>query len=227
MEQAEQVEKLEAIALSKKDMKLSTLAGLLIGLLAMPILKAAKPVLYEMLFLAIVPFFLIATPLGIALAFRISQKIRIVWQLSKFIVTGALNTIVDLGALAFLTFLFKQYFQIDSKDSLLALGTAAITFYSLYKGISFILANINSYYWNKYWTFQKVNEKTVKELAQFFTVSILGFIINVVVASYVFGSIIPFVGLNSDQWGLIGAAFGSIAGLAWNFVGYKIWVFKK
>lgn len=222
-----QIENQESQKISKRDIQFSALAGLLIGLLLMPILKAANPVLYEMLFLAVVPVFLVATPLGIAIAFRIGTKIRVIWQLAKFIVTGVLNTVVDLGALALITFLFKNYLNINSKDSLLALGAATITFYSLYKGFSFILANINSYYWNKYWTFQKTSEKTAKELTQFFTVSIIGLAINIVTASYVFGSIHALAGLNSDQWGLIGAAFGSIAGLAWNFIGYKIWVFKK
>lgn len=211
----------------KRDIKLSAIAGLFMGLLAMPILRAAKPVLYEMLFLSIVPFFVIATPLGIAIAFRISTKIKIVWQLAKFIVIGGLNTVVDLGVLAFLTFFFKNYFQISSTETIFSLGTAVITFYSIYKGASFIIANINSYYWNKYWTFDVNNKKTTKEVTQFFIVSIIGFVINILTASYVFGSINAFAGLNSDQWGLIGAIFGSIAGLVWNFVGYKLWVFKK
>ncbi len=58
-------------------------------------------------------------------------------------------------------------------------------------------------------------------------VSIVGFLINVIIASYVFKSISPVGGLNLDQWGIIGAAIGSIAGLAWNFVGYKFIVFKE
>jgi putative flippase GtrA len=62
---------------------------------------------------------------------------------------------------------------------------------------------------------------------QFFVVSLIGFVINVAMASYVFKSVGPLAGLNSDQWGLIGAAAGSVAGLAWNFIGYKFVVFKK
>ncbi|MFA6183469.1 MAG: GtrA family protein [Parcubacteria group bacterium] len=217
----------ESINLSRKDLKFSFLAGLLIGLLAMPVIRAAKPALYESVFYTIVPFFLIATPLGAVIAFRISQKISIVWQIAKFGVIGILNTVVDIGFLSFLTFAVKNYFNISSTDTLLAGGVITITFYSLYKGLSFVVANINSYYWNKYWTFEENIKKSSSEIIQFFTVSILGFIINITTASYVFGSIDPFGGLNPDQWGLIGAAVGSIAGLLWNFIGYKLWVFKK
>lgn len=212
--------------LSHKDLKFSFLAGLLIGILSMPVIKAAKPGLYESIFFTIAPFFFIATPLGVVIAHKISQKIAIVWQIAKFGVIGVLNTVVDLGFLSLLTFLMKSYFDINSKDALFA-GAGAITFYSLYKGFSFVIANINSYYWNKYWTFEENIKKSSSEIIQFFIVSILGFVINIVTASYVFGSINPFGGLNPDQWGLIGAAVGSIAGLLWNFVGYKLWVFKK
>jgi len=207
----------------RRDFKFSITAGFFIGLLSMPVIKAAKPTLYESIFYTIIPFFTIATPLGVIIAFKISKKISIVWQLAKFIVIGVLNTVVDLGFLSLLTFMMKSYFDIDSKDAFL-LG---VTFYSLYKGLSFIVANVNSYYWNKYWTFQGNDKKTSSEIIQFFIVSLIGFFINIATASYVFGSINPIGGLNSDQWGLIGAAVGSIAGLLWNFVGYKLWVFKK
>jgi len=211
----------------RRDFKFSLGAGFLIGLLAMPVIKAAKPTLYESVFYTIIPFFTIATPLGAVIAFRISQKIQIIWQLAKFIIIGVLNTVVDLGFMSFLVFSAKSYFDINSTDTLLAIGASAVTFYSLYKGLSFVVANVNSYYWNKYWTFQGNDKKTSSEILQFFTVSIFGFFINIATASYVFGSIQPLGGLNPDQWGLIGAAIGSIAGLLWNFVGYKLWVFKK
>lgn len=218
----------ENAKISAKDLKFSVLAGFLIGLLAMPVVKAAKPTLYEAVFFTIVPFFLIATPLGTVIAFRMGQRIKIIWQIAKFGVIGVLNTVVDLGVLSFLTFALKNYFNLSSTDTLFMLGASTITFYSLYKGFSFIVANVNSYYWNKYWTFEEgTNKKTSAELTQFFVVSIIGFIINLVTASYVFGSIQPLTGFDSAQWGLIGAAVGSIAGLLWNFVGYKLWVFKK
>jgi putative flippase GtrA len=211
----------------RRDFKFSLGAGFLIGLLAMPVIRAAKPTLYESVFYTIIPFFTIATPLGAVIAFRISQKISVIWQLAKFVIIGVLNTVVDLGFMSFLTFLVKSYFNISAPDTFLAFGATTITFYSLYKGASFIVANVNSYFWNKYWTFEGNSKKTSSEILQFFIVSIFGFIINIATASYVFGSIQPMAGLNPDQWGLIGAAIGSIAGLLWNFVGYKLWVFKK
>jgi putative flippase GtrA len=214
--------------MSKRDCYLGTLAGFLIGIFILPILKAAKPEFYSSkIALSLIIFFTIAVPLGLLIAYYIAKKIPLVWQLAKFVVTGGFNFLLDLGVLTILTFVFRDYFFIQAKETILSLGFIVITFYSIYKAFSFIVANINSYYWNKYWTFEKKsNEKSSKEFFQFFTVSIIGFLVNVFVASFVFKSINP-IGITSDQWGLIGAAFGSIAGLAWNFIGYKFIVFKK
>lgn len=219
------LEKTSIEPMSKKDYCLSFLAGFLIGLLFLPVLKAAKPDLYTKAKFFIIPFFFLATPFGLAIAHIIGRKIAVIWQLGKFGVTGVLNVLVDLGVLSLITFAFRNYFHIDSKD-VVFLSLPFFTFYSIYKSISFIIANINSYFWNKYWTFNKAGSAST-EFIQFFTVSIVGFIVNVLAASLVFRIFASSIGLSADQAGLIGAAAGSIAGLAWNFIGYKFIVFKK
>lgn len=214
--------------MDSRDYYFGAAAGLLIGLLFLPVLKAAKPDFFSVKIAAVlVPFFTIATPIGLLVAHFIGRKIFLAWQFAKFVVTGGLNALVDLGVLSILVFFFRSSFGVDAKRTALSLGFA-ITFYSIYKATSFIIANINSYFWNKYWTFEKKStDKAGVEFFQFFIVSVVGFLVNVIVASFVFKSIPAAAGLNSDQWGLIGAAAGSIAGLAWNFIGYKFWVFKK
>ncbi len=175
--------------------------------------------------MAIVPFFLLATPLGLRIAFLIGKKFAIIYQIAKFAIIGVANVLVDLGILSLLTILFSLQFKIQSTDALIA----TITFYSLFKSISFIIANINSYLWNKHWTFDQGKKKQTKsEFVQFFAVSLVGFLINVFVASVVFKIVLgSLTSLNPGQLGLLGAAAGSIVGLAWNFIGYKLWVFKK
>ncbi|MFA5961813.1 MAG: GtrA family protein [Parcubacteria group bacterium] len=213
---------MEEIQMTKKDVLFATGAGLLIGLLLLPTLAAAKPDLYAKISLWIVPLFLIATPFGLTIAYYISKKIAVIWQIAKFGVTGVLNVLVDMGVLSLLIAFFRNSFQISANDAVFSV----LTFYSAYKAISFIVANINSYAWNKYWTFNQTGEKK-SEFMQFFLVSIVGFIINVAVASLVFHLGNPSGALAQGQWGLIGAAMGSIVGLVWNFVGYKFIVFKK
>lgn len=213
------------IRITKLDYQFAVAAGLLIGLLLLPVLQTASPTIFAKFALAIVPFFLLATPLGLRIAFFIGQKIAIVYQIAKFGVIGVSNVLVDLGVLSLVTIIFSSQFHVESKDILI--GT--VTFYSIYKAISFIVANINSYFWNKNWTFNQGKKKQTKsEFVQFFAVSIVGFLINVFVASFVFKTILgSMTSFNPGQLGLIGAAAGSIVGLAWNFIGYKLWVFKK
>jgi putative flippase GtrA len=219
------MENVTGIRITQRDYKFAIAAGLLIGLLLLPVLKTASPNIYAKFWLAIVPFFLLATPLGLRIAFFIGQKVAIVYQIAKFGLIGVLNTLVDLGVLALVTIIFSSYFKIESTKILIGV----ITFYSLYKAISFIVANISSYFWNKYWTFDQGTKKQTKsEFIQFFAVSIVGFLLNVFVASIVFKLILgSLTSLTPGQLGLLGAAAGSIAGLAWNFIGYKLWVFKK
>lgn len=216
---------MEEIRMTKKDVVFASGAGLLIGLLLLPVLKTAKPDLYEKLSLWIVPFFLIATPFGLTVAYYISKKIAVIWQIGKFGVTGVLNVLVDMGVLSLLIAFFRNSFQINATDAVF-MGLGFLTFYSLYKATSFVVANINSYLWNKYWTFNQSGENKTNFI-QFFLVSVFGFIINVAVASLVFYLANPTGDLKQGQWGLIGAAMGSIVGLVWNFVGYKFIVFKK
>lgn len=213
------------IRITKRDYEFAVGAGLLIGLLLLPVLRTASPELFSKFAIAIVPFFLLATPIGLRIAFYMGQKVAIIYQIAKFGLIGVLNTLVDLGVLAATTLFFSSVLQIKSTDILIGV----VTFYSLYKAISFIVANISSYFWNKYWTFDQGTKKQTKsEFLQFFAVSVIGFLINVFVASVVFKMILGSLSqMNSGQLGLLGAAAGSIAGLAWNFIGYKLWVFKK
>jgi len=229
MEQSPLSPALAGTLVTKKDYTFGVVAGLLIGALFLPVLKTAKPQLFDMLFWVIIPGFALIVPIGLRIAAYLSQRLPIIWQMAKFIVIGVLNTFVDLGILSLLVFIFRNVWDISAEDIFLTLPLIGIlSFYSFYKAISFVVANMNSYYWNKHWTFEQgAVQKTKAEFVQFFAVSIVGFLLNVTIASLVFKNVHPIGGLNSDQWGLIGALCGTIAGLAWNFIGYKLWVFKK
>ncbi len=213
---------------SRKDYFFGTVAGFLIGLLLIPILKTTNPDIFEQLKYILVPVFMILVPIGLIIASWISQKISIISQLAKFLVIGVLNTLVDLGVLAFLFSLASLSGAAIASNDILFTFLVPITFFILYKSISFIIANINSYFWNKHWTFGTDNhKKTSAEFTQFFLVSLVGFAINIIASSLVFYFFHEIGGLTVDQWGLIGGAVGSISGLAWNFIGYKFIVFKE
>lgn len=208
--------------MSKKDYQLGIIAGLLIGILVLPVLKTVQPSIFERFAFFIPPFFLIATPLGLAIFYLIGQKIAVLWQIGKFGVVGVLNTLVDWGVLTLLILIFKNNSGIEAKDILIA----GITFYSFYKSVSFVAGNINSYFWNKFWTFSANTGKDAKiEWLQFFIISVIGFALNVAISSYVFS--LSLFSLNSGQRAMFGAAVGTVVILAWNFLGFKYIVFKS
>jgi putative flippase GtrA len=140
----------------------------------------------------------------------------IVMQGGKFVLVGGLNTLIDLGVLNLLMFATK---------------IASGPWYSGFKGISFIAAVINSYLLNKFWTFKsKDSTNTGKEFIQFLVVSVLGFAINVGVATFVVNVISPklaYSGVSEVIWANIGAVAATFCAMIWNFIGYKFIVFKK
>jgi putative flippase GtrA len=145
-------------------------------------------------------------------------------QIARFIVVGVINTGVDLVILNILIAVTHR-------------GENGI-YFSVFKTIAFLFALTNSYLMNKYWTFvgDAAKGKNLIEASQFILVSLVGLVINVLVASAVVNYIPPFwlireiwtgAANHPQLWPSVGALCGTAIGLAWNFIGYKTFVFKK
>src|SRR3989344_2874250 len=131
-------------------------------------------------------------------------SLLIVRQAVKFILVGILNTFVDLGVLNLLIF---------------TTGIASGFGYSVFKGVSFTVAVVNSYILNKFWTF-----KTTGSFGKFFIVSLIGFGVNVGVASVVVNIIrnqLLSFGVSEKIWANVGAIAATFCAMIWNFIGYK------
>ncbi len=97
--------------------------------------------------------------------------------------------------------------------------------YISFKAISFLVAVINSYYFNKYWVFHsQTNSKS--KFSYFFIVSLVGFFLNVAVASIIYNILVSTYPTHIQIIANIGASMGTFIVLIWNFVGYKFLVFK-
>lgn len=199
-----------------RDFYWGALAGFITGILLIPILRN---------FDLSIRFGFFIIPISIALLFGVGMFIGrflgrwLPWmfQLAKFAATGFMNAAIDFGILNLLIYL-----------SGISVGFGYIVF----KSASFLVANVNSYVWNRLWTFKKEGAEIIphnlrREYAQFFIVSMVGIIINVGAATLVVNGISPRFGVSSTAWANIGAAAGSATGLLWNFVGYKFIVFKS
>lgn len=204
--------------MKKSDIVLGLIIGELIALLSLPVLKNFN-INIELIYW-IWPIVLpILTVIGLFTAYYIGKKITAIWEIAKFAVVGALNTFVDLGVL-----------------SLLVLLTDIIKgpYYGVLKGFSFLVATVNSYLWNKNWTFssmEKDEEKdlTVKgrEFGKFVLVSGIGFIVNVSAALIMVDWIGPSLDVDPKILATLGGVFAAFCSMTWNFLGYKFLVFKK
>ena len=162
-------------------------------------------------------FFPILLPLlalgGVAVAAFLGKKIPVLFQGAKFALTGVSNTFIDLGLL----------------NLLIALtGISAGLTASAFKAFSFSIAVVNSFFWNKLWTFEKKgSEKSGKEFGVFYLVTGTGFLLNVGIFTLIIDVMGPQFGITPVLWANLAALAAIIAVSAWNFFGYKFIVFKK
>jgi len=197
--------------MKKLDAVLGALIGLLNGAFFWFILKQIEIGIPYSWFLIIVFTFL--APLALYIASLIGKKFLIIFQATKFFLVGTLNTFIDLGVLNFFIWLTK-----------IARGYL----YAVFKTISFSVAVINSYFWNKYWTFEKGKEAPKpKEFLKFLTVTLIGLLINVGVASFVVNVIGPKFGISEKVWASVGAIIAAFFAFTWNFTASKFVVFRK
>ena len=140
---------------------------------------------------------------------------QIIKQFSKFFLVGMINTGIDFAIL---------------NNEMMISGISSGPILLAFNVFSFSVAVVNSYYMNKYWTFEDKNPdgaKTPVKLSQFIGVSLVGLCINSIVV-YGFTEFIPVMfGLTPKLWVNVAKIFATGASMVWNFIGYKLWVFKR
>lgn len=119
-------------------------------------------------------------------------------HISKYIIVGVLNTIVGYSV-------YSLLILIDIKYAFALL-------------ISHIAGVINSYFWNKYYTF-KSSSKNWHELKRFILIYILYYILNLLILS----SLIELVSLHP----LLGQALSLVVVTTFSFFAHKYWTFKR
>lgn len=162
--------------------------------------------------LLIVSFPILAL-IGLWVCYLIGKRFIFVFQLGKFLLMGALATLIDLGVLN----LLMRFFEI----------TAGLS-YSVFVATSFVFATTIKYFGDKFWAFEKMEkEKMGREFTQFFFITLISGGIHVGIASVAVNIIGPQFGFSPLDWANIGKILGIIGAFIWNFLGYKFIVFKK
>ncbi len=196
----------------KKDLYLAAVIGFAFGvLLLLPLKNVGFVITPKLAFLSIFGF-AVFSPLALFILHLGSRFVPALYEFGKFASVGALNTVIDLGVLNFLIVLTD-------------LSTGI--YYSLFKAVSFLMAVVNSYFWNKFWTFGSPTPATTKEFGRFVFFTAIGLVINVGVATLVVDVGGPVFSVPVKVAANAGAVLATVISLVWNYFAYKKFVFKN
>ncbi|MGA1822149.1 MAG: glycosyltransferase [Thermoplasmatota archaeon] len=134
----------------------------------------------------------------------------------KFLFVGGSGMLVDLGLVTLLLLLLG-----DNRFDLLSFED--VRFFHLYQVVSFIYAVTWNFVWNRYWTFDARRGSSSEQYAKFFTVAVIALSIRSVLL-YVAVEMLGFEGMPLYHIALVSViAFVTVI----NFLGSKLWAFKK
>jgi putative flippase GtrA len=132
-------------------------------------------------------------------------------QFGKFVIVGTLNTGIDFGILNLLSWLTGIY----GGSRLAPMNVPG-----------FLIALVNSYMLNKYWTFKAHSRlSSGGEIGAFVLVSAIGLCVNTALLVVITRSMILPFGFSPQFWENIAKVMATGGSLLWNFVGYKYIVF--
>ncbi len=202
--------------MKRKDFLASLAIGAAVGLLSQPILANLagqfRLDLTWTLRVEVFAGFTIFAPLALFVLYLLGKLVPVLYQFGKFAAVGTLNSFVDVGVLNL---------------EILLLGAPGVWGYRIFKSVSFLAATTNSFFWNKFWTFNAEEPATARETVKFYAVAVVGFLLNVGIASYVFSGVARPASLSPNVWANVGALAGIAASFLWDFLGYKYLVFKR
>lgn len=198
--------------LTARDLVFGAINGAFIGILA-PFIFSNLAFKLPVPVVIFVPLLAFLSALGIAVGYFLSKIRPFFFQLSKFGLIGVANTVVDLG-------IYNLFIYMSDVSSGYMIA--------VFKSFSVLAAIVNSYVWNKFWSFEKKEVRNLgEEFTQFLMVSLVGLLLNVGITAFVVNVIGAPAGIADKTWANIGGLTASILVLTWNFIGYKFLVFKK
>lgn len=200
--------------ISKKDIFIAILVGITAGLIWAGVLIHLKVLMFLGVYIwALVVIAPMVFVVGLYIGRLLSGWKPFFYSFARFSIIGFLNAGVDFGVFNLLIFITN-----------IERGNAI----ALFKTAGFITAFINSYFWNKYWTFQAgTTRKTGLEFVRYTIITIIGAVLNVGTTYLIVNFIKPAGGLAQLSWDNVAAVLATVFNLVWNFIGYKIIVFKN
>lgn len=143
----------------------------------------------------------------------------------KFGVIGVLNTLVDFGV-----FYVMDRWVVGEGPTLVLLGTAVAAGLYISNAIAYVVANIHSFIWNKFWTFQKRDRVTRGEAARYLATS-AGYLLISSLSLAVFSRALsaPFLAgiVPGDLVHVLAKLPTACVTIFYNYLMNKFWVFRS
>jgi len=195
-----------------RDFRLVSLIGFLVGWLILPTASNLGLKISPGLILLSVLGFSVLAPLLLFAVYYLSRFWPVLRQFGKFCAVGVLNTFIGFSILNLL-----MYFT----------GITRGWFYSLFIVAAFLVSATNSYFWNKFWSFQSQTAASSSEFSRFLFFTVIGLLLNNAAASFLNNAIGPLGGIKPIVWANISAALAIAVSFLWNFCSYRFWIFQK
>lgn len=197
--------------ITRRDYLIAAVVGILTAAFAIPTLiniGLARPSVIIGIFAAI-PILWVA---GVWLGGFLGQWFSFFIQFGKFATIGFLSAAIDFGVLNILSY---------------ASGLTAGFLVGWINAPGFALAVVNGYLWNRLWVFrQQPGEGLFRDFPKFLAVTVSGLFLNSGIVVFATTYVPPQFGAGPEAWLNIAKVAANAVILIWNFVGYKIFVFK-
>ncbi|MDO8504864.1 MAG: GtrA family protein [Candidatus Liptonbacteria bacterium] len=203
--------------MTKQDKLHGAIIGMAVGLLVQPVMTNLGETLAKihlgldiktrvMVFI----FFSILAPVALFVASWLGKFLPVIYQFAKFAAVGTLNSLINAGV----------------GNLLIAItGITDDWQFTMFAVIASLTATTNSFFWNKFWTFDSKGGNAQVQAVKFYIITGVAIFLNVSVVTWV-NTLRPEA-MQGKVWANVAFLCGIGASFLWNFLGYKFIVFKK
>ena len=133
-------------------------------------------------------------------------------QVIRYGMVGALNTLIDFATLNILVAIW---------------GVVSGFPLVLCNAVAFLVANLNSYFLNKKWTFAEESGSSMKQYLFYLTLTIGGLIINSLILYLIVAAFPRPTSLSPTLWVNVAKVGATAASMIWNYLACRFIVFRK
>lgn len=196
--------------MKKRDIVLTLAVALLSALFLIPTIINTG--IYNKLPASLVLVFMILPLASIGamyIAYLLSKRLSLFLQIARFGLVGILNTAIDFGLLNFLSVAT----QVTKGVGIIPINAVSVT-----------AAVVNSFFWNKEWVFPTHRHAS---FAIFATVTVIGLSLNTAIVYALTTYMDPVLVKSDTLWANLAKVLATAVSMIWNFLGYKLIVFKR